>query len=216
MRVDPANPGYLGGAMQFNSVNFQSGGVLGAQFYGPHPTGGNDSLYVLNGVTLSTPALSSGFGYPPHEGDVITVIQKIAAGAITGNFSSFPEGALRTIGQIPVVVSYVGGDGNDMTLTVTNLPLGGGGSQLVGGTGSSVLIPNDCSLLSLVVTNRGATTISNLHGTLRSLTPGVVVTIAESAYPNLAPNARGSNATPFQVRTSRLSPVAPARNWNWS
>ena len=76
LRVDPRNGGVLGGSMQFNSVTFQSGGVLGAQFYGPHPTGGNDSLYVLNGVTLSTPALSSGFQYPPHEGDVITLIEK--------------------------------------------------------------------------------------------------------------------------------------------
>jgi len=105
VRVDPGNLGVLGGSMQFNSVNFQSGSVLGAQFYGPHPTGGNDLLYVLNGVTLSTPALSSGFLYPPHEGDVITVVQKIAAGAITGAFSGFPEGALRMIGQIPVVTS---------------------------------------------------------------------------------------------------------------
>jgi autotransporter-associated beta strand protein len=206
VRVDPRNAGVLGGSMQFNSVNFQSGGVFGAQFYGPDPTGGNDFMYVLNGVTLSTPALSSGFQYPPHEGDVVTLIEKIGAGAISGAFSGFPEGALRTIGQIPVVVSYVGGNGNDVTLTVTNLPLGGGGTQLVGGAGSSVLIPNDCSLLWLGVTNRGATTISNFNGTLRSLTPGVVVTIAEAAFPNLAPNVRGTNLTPFQVRTEPTFP----------
>jgi len=88
LRVDPRNPGVLGGSMQFNSVNFQGGGILGAQFYGPHPTGGNDSLYVLNGVTLSTPALSSGFQYPPREGDVITLIEKIGSGAISGAFSA--------------------------------------------------------------------------------------------------------------------------------
>jgi hypothetical protein len=210
VRVDPSNLGVLGGSMQFNSVNFQGGSVLGAQFYGPHPTGGNDSLYVLNGVTLGTPALSSGFQYPPHEGDVVTLIEKIGAGGISGAFSGFPEGALRTIGQIPVVVSYVGGNGNDMTLTVTNLPLVGGGAQLVGGTGGSVLIPNDCSLLSLIVTNRGGVTVSNLHGSLRSLTDGLIVTIGESAFPNLAANARGTNVTPFQIRTTPEFPCGAA------
>lgn len=201
VRVDPRNSGVLGGSMQFNSVNFLSGGILGAQFYGPHPTGGNDSLYVLNGVTLGTPAFSAGFQYPPHEGDVITVIDKIGAGAISGVFSGFPEGAVRMMGDIPVVTSYAGGDGNDAVLTVTNLPLRGGGVQVVAGLGGSVLVPDDCSQLRLVVTNRGGTTLTGLRGTVRSLTEGVVVTIGESPYPNLAPNTRGTNSTPFQIRT---------------
>ena len=34
----------------------------------------------------------------------------------------------------------------------------------------------------------------------------VVATIAESSYPNLAPNARGSNAAPFQIRTTPAFP----------
>jgi hypothetical protein len=114
------------------------------------------------------------------------------------------------IGNIPVVSSYVGGDGNDVTLTVTNLPLRGGGSQLVSGNGGSALVPNDCSLLWLVVTNRSTSTVSNLHGALRSLTDGVVVTIPQSTFPNLAPNARGTNATPFQIRTEPAFPCGGA------
>jgi autotransporter-associated beta strand protein len=206
VRVDSDNPGVLGGSMQFNSVNFQGGSVLGAQFYGPHPTGGNDSLYVLNGVTLSTPALSSGFQYPPHEGDVVTLIDKIGAGATSGAFSGFPEGALRFMGGVPVVTSYVGGDGNDVTLTVANLPLRGGGAQFRSSRGGMNLVPNDCGTLTLVVTNRGATALTGLRGSLRSLTEGVTVTMAQSAYPNLAPNARGSNATSFQIR---IEPAFP-------
>lgn len=202
VRVDPRNLGVLGGAMQFNSVNFQAGGILGAQFYGPHPTAGNDLLYVINGVTLSNPALSSGFQYPPREGDVITLVEKTGTGAITGAFSGFPAGTVQTIGQIPVLVSYAGGSGNDMTLTVTNLPLRGAGTQLLGGTGSAILLPNDCSRLLLAVTNRGATAATNLRATLRSLTEGILVTIPDAAYPNLAPNASGTNLSPFQIRTT--------------
>jgi hypothetical protein len=108
---------------------------------------------------------------------------------------------VQNIGNIPVVTSYVGGDGNDVTVTVTNLPLRAGGAQFVSSSSGNVFVPDDCGQLRLVVTNRSSTTVMNLRGALRSLTEGVVVTIAESAFPNLAPNARGTNLTPFQIRT---------------
>jgi hypothetical protein len=157
-------------------------------------------------VTLSTPALSSGFLYPPREGDVITLVEKVGAGAITGAFSGFPQGAQRFNGGIPVVTSYTGGDGNDVTLTVTNLPLRGAGAQFVNGRGGTNFVPDDCGRLFLSVSNRGANALTGLRGRLRSLTEGVVVTSAESDYPNLAPNARGANATPFQIRTEPSFP----------
>lgn len=206
VKVDSSVPGQLGGLLRMNSANFQSGGGLSLAFYGANPTGGNDSVLVNNNVTLNSSTLSSGFLYPPHEGDVLTLIRKSAVGAINGAFSGFPEGAVRMIGNIPVVASYASGDGNDMTLTVTNLPLQGGGQQLISGNGGIALVPNDCSQLWLVVTNRGANPVTNLRGTLRSLTPGVVVTIGQSAYPNLAPNAGASNAIPFQIRTEPTFP----------
>lgn len=201
VRADSDGPGRLGGEFVMNSANFQNGGVLGLAFYGPHPTGGNDSLFVNNAVTLTSPSLSSGFQYAPRDGDVIALVNKSAAGAISGALSGFPEGVLRFIGGVPVVMSYVGGDGNDVTLTVTNLPLRGGGTQLATGKGGTNFVPNDCSQLTLTVTNRGAVALTGLRAQLRSLTEGVTVTRAESAYPNLPPNARGSNATPFQIRT---------------
>ena len=206
VRVDSDGLGRLGGEFVMNSANFQNGSVLGLAFYGPHPTGGNDRLLVDDAVTLTSPTLSSGFNYPPRDGDVITLINFFTAGAVNGAISGFPEGAPRSIGGVPVVMSYVGGNGNDVTLTVTNLPLRGGGAQFVSGNGGRAVVPDDCSRLWLAVTNRGAATLTGLRGQLRSLTEGVVVTMAESAYPDLAPDARGSNATPFQVR---IEPTFP-------
>ncbi len=206
VRVDPRVPVQQGGEFQMNSITYQPGGVQSLNFFGPHPTGGNDHLVVTGPVTLNNASLSSGFGYPPRDGDVITLIRKTTAGAVSGIFSSFAEGALRTIGDVPVVFSYVGGDGNDVTLTVTNLPLQAGGSQLVTGRGGSALVPDDCSQLWLVVANGGPAALTGLRGTLRSLTPGVLVTRAESSYPNLASGERGSNASPFQIRTEASFP----------
>jgi autotransporter-associated beta strand protein len=202
VKVDARYPGVRGGVLGMNSVNFQpSGAVLGLDFFGPDPTGGNDALGVANAVTLGNVNLSAGFLYPPHEGDVVTLITRTAAGAVSGMIGGFPEGSVQMIGQIPVVASYVGGDGNDVTLTVTNLPLGGGGADLLTGVGGGAFVPDDCSQLWLIVTNRGGAPISHLHGTLRSLTPGILVTIADSDYSDLQPNAPGTNVTPFQIRT---------------
>jgi autotransporter-associated beta strand protein len=206
VKPEPNTPGQLGADLQVSSANFLAGGILGLAFYGAHQTGGNDSLLVNGPVTLNNTRLSSGFQYPPREGDVIFLIRKTTPGAVSGTFSGFPQGALRSLGDIPVVMSYVGGDGNDVTLTVTNLPLHGGGAQLVSGNGGNALVPNDCSLLRLVVTNRGAVTLSNLRGTLRSLTAGLLVTMAESAFPNLPPNGRGTNLQAFQIRTEPFFP----------
>jgi len=202
VKVDRTWAGLSGGVLAMNSVNFQSsGGVLSLDFFGPGLTGGNDFLSVNNPVTLGNANLSAGFLYAPHEGDVVTLINKVGAGDISGMISGFPEGGLQMIGSIPVVASYVGGNGNDMTLTVTNLPLGGGEADIVTGNGGSALVSDDCSMLSLVVTNRSASTINDLHGTLHSLTEGVVVTIAESDFPDLGPGERGTNTASFQIRT---------------
>jgi hypothetical protein len=206
VRVDSEGPGRLGGELVTDSVNFHNGSALGLAFYGPHPTGGNDRLLVDDAVTLNTPTLSSGFQYPPREGDVITLIGNSGVDAVSGAISGFPQGTLRLIGGIPVVVNYAGGDGNDVTLTVTNLPARSGGAHLISGNGGSALVPNDCSQLRLAVTNRGAVALAGLRGKLRSLTEGVVVTMAESAYPDLAPGARGTNATPSQIRTEPSFP----------
>ncbi len=203
---DPVFPGKTEGVLFMASANFQAGASLGATFFGPDPTGGNDHLEVANAVTLNNTHLNAEFAYAPREGDIITLINKSGAGAINGTFNGLPEGALQVIDEIPVVMSYVGGNGNEATLTVTNLPLRSGGAQVVSGNGGSGLVPNDCSQLWLAVTNRSAVALTGLRGMLRSLTEGVVVTTAESAYPDLAPSARGTNAQPFQIRTEPSFP----------
>jgi autotransporter-associated beta strand protein len=203
-------PGHHGADLQMSSANFLPGGILNLALYGPHQTGGNDSLLVNGPVTLGGTRLSSGFQYAPREGDVITLIRKTTAGAITGTFTGFPEGAQRLHGEIPVVMSYVGGDGNDVTLTVTNLAAGPGGSQVTSGNGNGFIEPDECNLLFLGVQNRrnAAITLSNV--VLRSTTPSALVTIASAAYPVIPAGSIRSNLTPFQIRTLPTHPCGAA------
>ena len=76
---------------------------------------------VANGVTINSGALFSfidlGSG-TLTQGTVFTAIDNTAATAISGTFSNLPDGSTFTVGTNSYQVSYSGGDGNDLTLTV--------------------------------------------------------------------------------------------------
>lgn len=76
---------------------------------------------VANGVTIDPSAhfnLRSQKGGSLAAGTTFIAIENTAATPITGSFSDLPEGATITEGRNTYSVSYQGGDGNDMTLTV--------------------------------------------------------------------------------------------------
>ncbi|MGI8955784.1 MAG: hypothetical protein ACR2II_02575 [Chthoniobacterales bacterium] len=76
---------------------------------------------VANGVTINAGASFSfharGNGVLPA-GTVFTAIDNTAATPIAGNFSNLAEGATIVAGSNTYQVSYLGGTGNDITLTV--------------------------------------------------------------------------------------------------
>jgi autotransporter-associated beta strand protein len=83
-------------------------------------TGKADTV-VANGVTMNSGAqfsfadLGTGTLLP---GTVFTVIKNTAAAPIAGTFSNLPDGSTFTSNGNTYQVSYEGGDGNDLTLTV--------------------------------------------------------------------------------------------------
>ncbi|HVM09307.1 MAG TPA: hypothetical protein VM345_12645 [Acidimicrobiales bacterium] len=52
------------------------------------------------------------------QGRVLTVIDKQSPGPVEGTFADLPEGSVISVPDAVVRLSYVGGDGNDVTLTV--------------------------------------------------------------------------------------------------
>ncbi len=72
------------------------------------------------GVTISGArfALRDRRGFTLRPGTVFTVIDNTSANAISGTFSNLPEGATIAVGANRFLVTYTGGDGNDLTLTV--------------------------------------------------------------------------------------------------
>ena len=84
----------------------------------------NSLLTVTGAVTLHDAVFFAAFESPPPPGTTLTLIDNTGANAVTGTFAGLPEGAAINIpdgetGQSLVGrISYVGGDGNDVTLTV--------------------------------------------------------------------------------------------------
>jgi autotransporter-associated beta strand protein len=70
---------------------------------------------INGGARFSLDDLSSGV---LTTGTVFTVINNTAATPIAGTFSNLPDGSTFTLGRNNYQVSYEGGDGNDLTLTV--------------------------------------------------------------------------------------------------
>lgn len=202
--VNPSSsvPGQRGGDLRMSSANFLDGAILGLAFYGPHPTGGNDSLRVDGAVTLSGTRLSSGFQYAPRKGDVLTLIHKTSAGPASGAFGGYPAGTQRLLGDIPVVASYTGGDGNDVTFTVTNLALRAAGFRIESGNGNGIIDGDECNLIWLGLQSRRNTALTITHAELRTVSSETSVTIAQADYPGVPPLGTGTNLTPFQLRSS--------------
>jgi hypothetical protein len=100
---------------------------------------GYDQLTVSDSLTLNLGAqISPSFGYVPALGTVYTVVNNNSALPVTGTFSSagneLVEGETFTAGPATLTLSYQGGDGNDVTLTVTgSAPFGFG--TWIGGFG---------------------------------------------------------------------------------
>jgi len=83
-------------------------------------------------------------------------LQNDAADAITGTFSGLSEGSIISLGSLKLRLSYVGGSGNDVTLTLTNPPAKGRTPIVSAGNGNHAIDVNECNNFQLVITNTTA------------------------------------------------------------
>ena len=78
-------------------------------------------MVIANGVTINSGAMIELIGHITgalSQGFVLTLISNTSADPISGTFSNLPDGSIVTINGNNFQVSYEGGDGNDLTLTV--------------------------------------------------------------------------------------------------
>lgn len=95
---------------------------------GTTPCSGYDQLVVTGTVTLSDANNGTGTleatpygGYIPKVGEAYTIISNDGTDAVIGTFNGLAEGATYTNQGVTYSVTYKGGDGNDVVLTVTKV-----------------------------------------------------------------------------------------------
>ncbi|MCA9948735.1 MAG: hypothetical protein KDE48_03745 [Anaerolineales bacterium] len=152
-------PGLSPGTFSVNGdVSFADDSSFAVELTGATTTGPHDKLTATGGVTIgSNVSLNlDTSGYTTHQTGVITLIQN-GNGAVNGTFNGLPEGAETNNGGSPnFIISYVGGDGNDVTLTATTpttLTLARFGTTASGATTNGLfwVIAGGLGLFSLLV-----------------------------------------------------------------
>jgi len=92
---------------------------------------------TLSNATLRAVAYS---GLSVKAGDQFTIIDNQGSNPVTGTFAGLAEGATLAFGDGGVLrISYVGGDGNDVVLTVVSVPTAPA-TGLIGGSGASIVM----------------------------------------------------------------------------
>ncbi len=106
------------------NLTFVSGSSYDVEVGGATACTGYDQTQVtgavdVTGATLNTSIYNSFDTSTLTAGDELVIIDNDVADAVTGTFSGLAEGATVAIGTGDFTLSYIGGDGNDVTLTYT-------------------------------------------------------------------------------------------------
>ncbi|THD80684.1 MAG: calcium-binding protein [Phenylobacterium sp.] len=127
------SPGDSPGTLHTGNLTLVTGATLNEEVNGSG-AGQFDQVAVTGGVVLggSTLSLSAG-SFSGAVGQSFTIINNDGVDAVTGTFSGLAQGATISAGAYAFTISYHGGDGNDVTLTVSSAPAAPGAVGLAVG-----------------------------------------------------------------------------------
>lgn len=117
-------PVVVNGGFLFSDAPLSTGGLTVApgaglvEFINGTGPGQSGNLSVTGAVDVAGAGLSLTGLYQPRQGDVFTVVTNDGVDPIAGTFAFLPEGAVIVFKGARLQISYVGGTGNDITLTV--------------------------------------------------------------------------------------------------
>ncbi len=123
-------PGNTPGIFHTGDITFTVGSTLNVEIGGTTPGSGAsyyDQLDVTGSVNIDPSAilnLASYGGFTPSPGQTFTIINNDGTDPITGNFNGLPEGAIINdfLGSgLLAIITYQGGDGNDIVISVTSV-----------------------------------------------------------------------------------------------
>jgi hypothetical protein len=137
-------PGISGpGMMHTNSLLLSSGNTVEIDLQGTNPATGYDQIVVCTSgnVNLASATLSLSSSFTGNQGTIFTIIDnQDPTTAIQGTFAGLSEGAVVSVNGRAYQISYVGGTGNDVTLTVYDPATVTSFTPTIGKTGTPVVI----------------------------------------------------------------------------
>jgi fibronectin-binding autotransporter adhesin len=148
-------PGQSPGVLNSGNLSF-TGGALDEEIGGTG-AGQFDQLNVTGLVNLGTATtLNTSLynGFVPKTGDSFTIINNDGTEAVSGTFSGLAEGATFTVGGAVFKISYVGGTGNDVVLSVQSAPASPN-------TGFNLIRNNPIAVLALTALASGGTLVAS-------------------------------------------------------
>lgn len=90
----------------------------GATYFRPYLGHAGGTLNVVGSVELNNAKLSASYPVAPPVGSTFVLINNDGTDPVIGTFDGIPEGGTTRILDKDVVISYTGGDGNDVVATV--------------------------------------------------------------------------------------------------
>lgn len=117
-------PGLSPGCLTSGNLQFDTGSTYQFEVGGTTACTEYDQTVVTGTVSLGDGTLSviRFNDFKPAANQTYTIISNDASDAVTGTFSGLAEGATFTVDGYVFKISYVGGDGNDVVLTVQSVP----------------------------------------------------------------------------------------------
>lgn len=116
-------PGHSPGCLTVNGNLIENGNYT-AEIQSPGATACTDydQIVVTGTVNLSNSILDTELlgGFTPSVGQTYEIINNQGGSAVTGNFSGLAQSAVFAVGSSRMQISYTGGDGNDVVLTVVS------------------------------------------------------------------------------------------------
>lgn len=109
------NPGPVGGAGTLSTANVALDPAV-TVYVDLNGASAYDALAVTGTVNLAGATLAGACGYTPLAEEEFTIVSNDGADAVLGTFNGLAEGASVTIGGQTLVITYAGGDGNDVVL----------------------------------------------------------------------------------------------------
>ena len=119
--IAPGNGGP--GILSCSNLTFSASGKLVVDLTGPAPGTGYDQLNPLiligaNTLANATLQVVPAFASPVIFGQQFTIVSNATPNLFSGTFNGLPEGSLIAAGGYTFRISYVGGTGNDVVLTL--------------------------------------------------------------------------------------------------